>query len=41
MYVVQAQITLQQGRSVRLINDDPLTLHIIAKVTWVNPEQIS
>jgi hypothetical protein len=39
--VVQAEITIQQGQSVGLINDDPLTLHIIAKGTWVNPERTS
>jgi plastocyanin len=31
---VQAEITLQKGQSVTLINDDPLTPHIIANGTW-------
>ncbi len=31
---VQAEITIQKGQSVRLINDDPLTPHIIANGTW-------
>ena len=33
---VQAEITIQKGQSVRLINDDPLTPHIIANGIWVN-----
>ena len=33
---VQTEITIQKGQSVRLINDDPITPHIIANGTWVN-----
>ncbi len=33
---VQTEITIQKGQSVRLINDDPITPHIIANRTWVN-----
>ncbi|GHO64575.1 hypothetical protein KSC_034670 [Ktedonobacter sp. SOSP1-52] len=33
---VQAEITIQKGQSVTLINDDPLTPHIIANGTWEN-----
>ncbi len=33
---VQAEITIQKGQSVTLINDDPLTPHIIAIGTWEN-----
>lgn len=31
---VQTEITIHKGQSVRLINDDPLTPHIIANGTW-------
>jgi plastocyanin len=34
--VVQAEITIEIGQSVTLINDDPLTPHIIANGTWEN-----
>ncbi len=33
---VQAEITIQKGQSVTLINDDPLTPHIITNGTWEN-----
>jgi len=33
---VQTEITIQKGQSVTLINDDPLTPHIIANGTWEN-----
>lgn len=33
---VQAEITIQKGQSVTLINDDLLTPHIIANGTWEN-----
>ncbi|GHO77693.1 hypothetical protein KSD_54640 [Ktedonobacter sp. SOSP1-85] len=33
---VQAEITIQKGQNVTLINDDPLTPHIIANGTWEN-----
>lgn len=33
---VQAEITIKIGQSVTLINDDPLTPHIIANGTWEN-----
>lgn len=32
----QAEITIQKGQSVTLINDDLLTPHIIANGTWEN-----
>jgi plastocyanin len=33
---VQAEITIQKGQSVTLINDDLLTPHVIANGTWEN-----
>ncbi|QBD83442.1 hypothetical protein EPA93_11560 [Ktedonosporobacter rubrisoli] len=32
----QTEITIQKGQSVTLINDDPLTPHVIANGTWEN-----